>query len=296
MKKIRTVIIAMVFVAVMTAVFVGCSPVEQQKEGTKVTYYDYGTRTYYLRTANESERGYISFWLPDMLEGRANNDKYVEFWGENGLKERQVYYYNWGYFDFGFLYRQSYNTTHTIKNVSEIAAENITFVNGKDKLSPGEILVHKWDYLNMCLNFSGLHVSGDTLDSKVIVSDNVLPKYIMTLSTHGNICNLGLAADYYNLISSGTNSAYIRCQDDIVVTIGKENASNSAKIEYKVAGYYVNPTDAEFLAETYTMDQFTGIINVDDLGRTPMTKTEKAIEKKIKSITIPVYVCNEEQI
>ena len=133
MKKIRTVIIAMVFVAVMTAVFVGCSPVEQQKEGTKVTYYDYGTRTYYLRTANESERGYISFWLPDMLEGRANNDKYVEFWGENGLKERQVYYYNWGYFDFGFLYRHSNNPTHTRKNLSEIAAENITFVNSKDR-------------------------------------------------------------------------------------------------------------------------------------------------------------------
>ncbi len=296
MKKIRTVIIAMVFVAVMTAVFVGCSPVEQQKEEPKITYYDYGTRTYHLSTENESESGYVSFWLPDMLEGRENNDKYVEFWGENGLKERQTYYYNLSYYNFGFLYRQSYSTTHTIKNVSEIAAENITFVNGKDKLSPGEILVHKWDYLNMCLDFSGLYVSGDTLDRQVIVSDNVLPKYIMTLSTHGSICNLGLAADYYNLISSGASSAYIHYKDDIVVTIGKESSTNSAKIEYKVAGYYVNPTDSEFLAETYTMDQFTGVMNVDDLGRTPMTKTERAIYKKIAKITDAIYVCNEEQI
>lgn len=83
MKKIRTAIIATVFVAVMVTVFVGCSPVEQQKEEPKVTYYDYGTRTYHLSTENEGERGYISFWLPDMLEGRENNDKYVEFWGEN---------------------------------------------------------------------------------------------------------------------------------------------------------------------------------------------------------------------
>lgn len=293
MKKIRTVIVAMVFVAVMTAVFVGCSPVEQQEE--KSPYFDYGTHTYSLSILNEYELHGVTFWLPDMLEGRENNDKYVEFWGENGLKERQVYYYYWSYFDFGFLYRQSYNTTHTIKNVSEIAAENITFVNGKDKLSPGEILVHKWDYLNMCLNFSGLYVSGNTLDRKVIVSDNVLPKYIMTLSTHGNICNLGLAADYYNLMSCGSSPAYIHYKDDIVVEIG-DGTRAGPKVEYKVAGYYVNPTDAEFLAETYTMDQFTGIINVDDLGRTPMTKTEKAIEKKIKSITIPVYVCNEEQI
>lgn len=298
MKKIRTVIIAMVFVAIMTTVFVGCSPVEQQEEEPKVTYYDYGTRTYHLSTENEGRNGYISFWLPDMLEGRENNDKYVEFWGENGLKERQEYYYCWGYFNFGFLYRQSYNTAHTIKNVSEIAAENITFVNGKDKLSPGEILVHKWDYLNMCLDFSGLYVSGDTLDRQVIVSDNVLPKYIMTLSTHGSICNLGLAADYYNLTgrSMSPSPACIHDKDDIIVTIGKESTYNSAKIEYKVAGYYVNPTDYEFLAETYTMDQFTGAMKFDDFMHTPMTETERAIYKKIAKITDAIYVCNEEQI
>lgn len=295
MKKIRNVIIAMVFVAVMTMVFVGCSSVEQQEE--KSPYFDYGTHTYSLSILNEYERHGVTFWLPDMLEGRENNDKYVEFWGENGLKERQEYYYYMGYYDIGsmLLHRQSYNTTHTIKNVSEIAAENITFVNGKDKLSPGEILVHKWDYLNMCLSFSGLYVSGQTLDEKVIVSDNVLPKYIMTLSTHGSICNFGLAADYYNLISFGSSPAHIHYKDDIVVEIG-DGTSAGPKAEYKVAGYYVNPTDAEFLAETYTMDQFANVTQSDILANVPMTKTEKAIEKKIKSITIPVYVCNEEQI
>lgn len=269
---------------------VGCTPVEQQEE--KPTYFDYGTSTYSLSITNDDYEFHgVTFWLPDMLEGRENNDKYVEFWGENGLKERQVYYYDRSYYNSGsMIFNQSYNETHTITNVSEIAAENITFVNGKDQLLQGEILVHKWDYINMCLGFSGLYVSGYMLDNTVIVSDNVLSKYIMTLSTHGNICNFGLAADYYNL--AGDGSSLIRYKDDIIIEIG-DGTSTGPKAEYKVAGYYINRTDAEFLARTYTMDRFTSVSQLGVFGNVPMTKTENAIAKEIKSITRPLYVCNE---
>lgn len=223
-----------------------------------------------------------------MLEGRENNDKYVEFWGEDGLQKRQDYYYEIGYWWRNpVLDNMGYNSKYTIKNVSEIEAENIRYmIYGKDELLPGEILVHKWDYLNMCFERSGLYVSGYTLD-QVIESDNNLPKYIMTLSTHGMIRNFGLAADYYNLSSESAPQNW----DCIEVEMAEYGINTSPRVQYKVVGYYENPTDDEIFTKTYTMDQFSNLTQDDNDPKT-MTDTEKAIREQIESITRVVYVNN----
>lgn len=231
------------FVAILTVMTTGCAP-------DKTPRYEAETQVCaHFSIVGNSMINY-NFNEEDLDE--AYRQKLTAFLGKNGMEIRK-YIYN-SSFSRPFLQGGRERTADfTLKNVKELPQNNITYINGRSSLSEGEILVHKWTYYSMCIEHIGMTIGID--DVKRIIDDkNSLPKYIASISSHPVLWRFGIVSDYYGF---GERMINLLNEDFDMTLYRADDKLQESGILYRIAGYYVNDSDEEFMQKEYSSEDFS---------------------------------------
>lgn len=275
MKKIRMVIIAMVFVAVMTAVFVGCTEKQYFEQGTKVGFQKrYGEYT-------------IVFEFDENSLGEEYAKKYRNFCKEEGIAAKEELMNDSTVYGTLRMIIGGQASSYTLKSVSEVpSTTQVVYFNGRKGLGKGEILVHKWTYYTLLANTYGFYINDD-LAKKILDSDDVLSKYIALLECHVIITELGMSVDYYGCSSVLDEKIGKKEIPLMLYEHKKETTADTVYKEYVVAGYYIDEADYDYLDIVYDKEQFSSLTSFMDRG---ITKKEREIRKKLDEIENAFYV------